>query len=379
MSPQRSNGTGSVWRKANGIWEAALYVNEADGARRRRRVYGKTKAEALRKLDELRREVASGTPITPRHLTLGAYLQEWLNQVAAPRVRASTLTAYRHSVNRYLTPGLGDVPLGRLTAREVRLFLDALLKDGIGARTARYVHSTLRAALEDAMREELIGKNVAKLVRAPSVPKAERRPLAVDEVRMFLKANQEDRLFALLVVLALLGVRRSEALGLQWQDVDLADGTMTIRRGLHRVDGKLRTLEPKTARSRRTIPLPTMVVRALLEHGERQDQERRDLDTRWHESGYIFTTPIGTPLDPDNISKFVKKALVTAGVREVHMHDLRHGCASVLLAQGIPPRTVMEILGHSSLEMTMNVYGHVSLDDKKSALDRLGSLFEEEQ
>jgi integrase len=154
---------------------------------------------------------------------------------------------------------------------------------------------------------------------------------------------------------------------------------MTVRHGLHRVDGKLRLMETKTARSQRTIPLPAPVLATLKAHLTAQERERTQLGERWPSSGFVFTTPIGTPIDPDNCSKLVRAALKQAGVRTVRMHDLRHGCVSVLLGLGVPPRTVMEIAGHSGLEMTMNVYGHVTLDEKREALDKLGELFEEDE
>lgn len=377
--PKRSpNGAGSVWRRSNGTWVGGLYVYEADGARRRKIVYGKTRPDVVAKLADLRRRNENNVPITPNHLTVGKYLQEWLTQVVNDRVRPSTLAAYQHNVDRYLEPDLGTIRLGQLKAREVRQYLDQLKRRGVGARTIRYVHATLRAALEDAMREELIEKNVAKLVRAPSVPRSEPQPLSVEEIKVLFAKNRNDRLFALLVVIAMLGLRRSEALGLQWDDVDLEASTLTVRRGLHRVKGQLMVMETKTPRSRRTIPLPSVVAAALHEHRISQDKERSELGTIWRESGHVFTTSIGTPLDPDNTTKFVQRALVTSEVRKVRMHDFRHGCVSVLLGLGVPPRTVMEIAGHSGLEMTMNVYAHVSMDDKKAAFDKLDDLFREQ-
>ncbi|MGK2928648.1 MAG: site-specific integrase [Acidimicrobiales bacterium] len=181
-----------------------------------------------------------------------------------------------------------------------------------------------------------------------------------------------------MVVFALLGLRRSEALGRMWSDVDLENGWLQVQRGLQRVNGQLAATETKTQRSRRTIPLPRFVVEALTEHRTRQEQERVDLAERWPATGYVFTTPIGTPIDPRNCTRIVQKACLEAGLRSVRLHDFRHGCVSVLLAIGVPPRTAMEIAGHSAIEMTMNVYGHVNLDEKRTALDQLGTLFEED-
>jgi len=373
-----ANGEGSIFLRRDGRWCGALYVTEADGRRVRRRIYGKTRKEVEAKMVELRSKAETGVPLTPVHLTVEAYLNEWLSQVVVQRVRPNTLAAYAFYTDRYLVPDLGSRRLGRLTAREVRLYLDTLRRRGVGVRSIRYVHATLRAALEDAMREELLEKNVAKLVRPPSVVKVERAPLTVEEIRSFMKSTRDDRLHAMFVTLAVLGLRRSELLGLRWEDVDLVGGTMQVRRGLHRIDGKLRVMPTKTHRSRRTIPLPGPVLARLRVHLSQQERERLQLAERWPDSGFVFTTPIGTPIDPDNFSKTVRAAMTKAGVRVVRLHDFRHGCVSVLLGLGVPPRTVMEIAGHSALEMTMNVYGHVTLDDKRDALDKLGDLFEED-
>jgi integrase len=376
---RRANGEGSIFRRGDGRWAAECFVTEAvTGRRVRRTVYGRSPTEVEQKLVELRRKEDQGVATPPPGLTLAKYLEEWVTQVAAPRVRASTLAAYRYQIDRFLVPDLGSKRVGRLTARDVRSYLELLRRRGVGARTIQYVHATLRAALEDAVREEILSKNVAKLVRAPRPPKAEHEPLNVDEVRDLLKSARDHRLYAMFVVFALLGIRRSEALGLRWEDVDLDQDVLRIRRGLQRVDGNLRLLPTKTERSKRPVPLPAMVSRALREHRIRQDAERESLGHNWPDLGYVFTTPIGTPIDPRNCTRLVQKQCEVAGLRKVRLHDFRHGCVSVLLSLGVPPRVVMEIVGHTTLEMTMTVYGHVSLDDKRKAMRQLGELLDED-
>ena len=249
----------------------------------------------------------------------------------------------------------------------------------MGARTIKYVHSTLRAALEDAVREEIVEKNPAKLVRVAGPPKVERLPLSVEEVRALLTSSRDDRLYAMFVVFALLGLRRSEVLGLRWEDVDLGHGSLQVRRSLQRIDGKPVVMPMKTLRSRRTIPLPRVVTAVLERDRDAQAVERRQIAESWPDSGYVFTTPIGTPIDPRNCTRVVQETCSKAGLRPVRLHDFRHGCVAVLLGLGVPPRTAMDIAGHSTIEMTMNVYGHVTLDEKRDALDRLGELFGEDE
>lgn len=375
---KRANGEGSIYQRQDGRWTAAYYVPKPTGGESRRYVYGKTSDEVETKLVEIRNQVRSGAPVAPAGLTLARYLDEWMEQIAAPRIRPTTARSYRDAIRRHLAPKLGRKRLGQLTARDVRHFVAGLNAAGVGSRTAQYAHGVLRAALEDAVREEIIPRNVAKLVRVPRPVKQKREPLSVPEVRILLKSVADHRLYAMFVVLAVLGIRRSEVLGLRWEDVDLERGVVEIRRGLHRVDGKLTVFPTKTRGSERAVPLPPIVLRTLRVHRTKQNAEREALGARWPDLGYVFTTPIGTPIDPRNCTRIVQTACDRAGLPPVRLHDLRHGCVTVLLDLGVPPRTVMEIVGHTTMEMTMTVYGHVSLDAMRSALDGFGELLDDD-
>jgi len=337
---RRGNGEGSIYLRKDGRWTAAYFVPMPGGGESRRYVYGHSAEEVETKLVEIRKHVRAGAPLAPAGLTVARYLDEWMEQVAAPRVRPNTARSYRDLIAKYLVPKLGRKRLGQLGARDVRQFLAALSADGVGERTAQLAHAVLRAALEDAMREEIISRNVAKLVRAPRPEKQERQPLTVDQVRVLLQATRHHRLHALFLVFAVLGLRRSEALGLRWDDVDLDAGVLRVRRSLYRVDGKLATFPTKTQRSARAVPLPAVVVRALRVHQRNQETERLALGAKWPSLGYVFTTPIGTPLDPRNRTRLVQDQCARAGLPAIRLHDLRHGCVSVLLALGVPPRTV---------------------------------------
>jgi integrase len=218
-----------------------------------------------------------------------------------------------------------------------------------------------------------VTRNVARGVRIETPEKVTViEPFTVDEAREFLRKVRGHRLHALWVTVLLLGLRRSEACGLHWSDVDLNKGTVRITRGLQRTGGVLRELPTKTRRSRRTVPLPAVVVQALREHRDRQDEQRAN--TRyWQDTPYVFTSRIGTPLEPRTLTRTFHALCERHGLRRVRLHDLRHTCVSLLLALGVSPRIVMEIVGHSAIEMTMNVYAHVSLDNQRAALDLLNS------
>src|SRR3954452_20006380 len=263
---RRGNDEGSIWKRSDGRWSGSYFVPTAPGGRVRRYVYGTTRDEVHAKLVKLMAQVERGLPVATTQEAVGSYLRRWLSEVAAHRVRANTLTGYRTNIERHIDPHMGRKKLGKLAARDVRLMLDECRQSGLSERSVRYVHATLRVALEDAVREDLVPRNVAKLVRLSTPPRKETRILSADEGRHLLKTTKDDRLAAALVLLLLLGLRRSEVLGLRWEDVDLDRGVVHVRQRLHWLEGRLQLLPPKTRRSRRTVPLPRCGQSSPEEH-----------------------------------------------------------------------------------------------------------------
>ncbi len=371
----RGNGEGSLWKRADGRWSASYFVPQPGGGLTRRYVYGATRDEANAKLVALMGEVARGLPVATTQDSVASYLRSWLEEVAAKRVRPNTLTSYRSNVKLHIVPVIGSRKLGKLSTRDVRSLLAACDASGLSPRSTRYVHATLRVALEDAVRDDLVPRNVAKLVRLSTPPRAETRVLTVDEARLLLSQTRTDRLHAALVVLLVLGLRRSEALGLRWSDIDFDASVLHVRQGLHWSEGRLQFLPPKTRRSRRTVPMPSVCLEALGRHRSRQAAEAEACLHPWPPVELVFTTTVGTPVDPNNFSRTFARWCRDAGVPAVRLHDLRHTCVSMLLTLGVNPRVVMEIVGHAALEMTMNVYAHVAVDEQRLALDKLDGLY----
>jgi integrase len=226
-----------------------------------------------------------------------------------------------------------------------------------------------------AVKWQLLHQNVATLVDPPKITRVEVEPLTSEEAQKLLQALPGDRLEARWIVGLALGLRQGEVLGLWWDDVDLEAGTLRVRRALQRQRVKgLVFIEPKTARSRRTVSLPDPLVDALRAHRSRQLQERLAAGSVWKGSECIFTTECGAPLDPRNDYRAFKKLLKSAELRDVRLHDLRHTAASLLLLQGVSPRVVMEVLGHSQISLTMNTYSHVVPELKREAADRMGEV-----
>jgi integrase len=355
---ERANGEGTIFQRKDGWWVGEAFVLLPNGGRHRRTVYGKTRAAVHEKVTTLVRQAQQGVVAPDTRLTVEQYLTSWLDEVARRTVRPRTYQNYELMVRRHIVPQLGRMRLDRLTATDVRRLLNGAADRGYSPSTVRHVHAVLRVALEQAVRDDLLPRNVARLVQGPKKRSTPIVPLDVHEARRLLDEARDDRLYALWAVALGVGLRKGEALGLGWHAVDLAAGTLRVERTLQRIDGSLRLDEPKTERSKRTIRLPAVCVDALRRHQECQAEERAAADY-WLDTGLVFTTGIGTAIDPRNVNRWLAGLCERAGVRAIRPHDLRHTCASLLLAQRVPPRVVMDILGHSQIAVTMDIYSHV--------------------
>lgn len=372
------NGDGSVWQRKDGRWSGAAYVRTHADRIERRYVYGRTKKEALAKLVDLQSKNDKGVAAGPTKLTVEQFLTDWLAHMKL-HVRPQTWAGYESNVRVHLVPRLGAKRLTALSVRDVRRMVDDLTAAGTSPRMVQWIHSTLRVALGHAVGEELVTRNVARGVRVAQPSKDTlSEPMTVDEAKTFLRAVEDHRLYGLWVTVLYLGLRRSEVCGLHWDDIDLDRRTLRIRRGLQRTGGRLQELPTKTRRSRRTVPLPQVVAEALENHRDRQAKECADAARHcWVDTPYVFTSSVGTPLEPRTLTRTFHALLARHGLRKVRLHDLRHTCVSLLLSLGVHPRVVMEIVGHSAIEMTMNVYGHVTLDSQRAALDLLQAQLDE--
>jgi integrase len=278
-------------------------------------------------------------------------------------------------------PGLGRIPLQQLAPAHVRSFLRAKAEEPgfrgrpLSDRTVQYIHAVLRRALERARKDELVIRNVASLVDPPRVRRAEVQPLTVEQAALLLDAVRDDRLFALYAVALGVGLRRGEGLGLRWSDIDFDNDTLCVAVSLQRLDGELLLTEPKTARSKRTIPLPGACIEALAEHRQRQKEEEAAAPVWLNDWNLVFTTTIGTPLDPQNVLHHFQAVCQKIGLRRLRFHDLRHTCASLLLAQGVDARVIMDTLGHSVIGTTLNLYTHVMPATQRDAARKMDSLF----
>jgi integrase len=380
-----------------------------------------------RKMTKLLEQADQGIPVAAESWTVERYLNYWLDHIVRVERRPRTYQGYEGVVRRHLIPELGTKRLDKLTARDVRLLITRLrescpcCRNGwdaareerrccakplpeccgsrLSVRMVQFVHAVLRNALQTAVREEVISRNVAKLVKVSTPKYKVNRGLTVAQARAVLDAAEGERLYALYVLALCLGLRRGELFGLRWKDVNLvpcgacegegggSDGaecetcagsgiegaTLEVVQTVQRIAGELRFVPPKTDESVRTVPLPELCITALCEHKVRQSAEQEAAGKDWKDHGLVFPSLVGTPMEPDNLRRSWGRIRKRAELNAVRFHDIRHTCVSLLLDLGVPPHIVRDIVGHSDIEVTMTIYAHAALDEKQRALRRLGN------
>jgi site-specific recombinase XerC len=350
------NGEGNIRQRSDGRCEGRAWVFTTDGREIRRSVYGSSWDDVHEKLTALKAKAQMGVRVAGTVHSVADFMAYWLRDIAAPRVRPSTLRTYDWLSRCYVVPMLGSQRLGKLQPPALRTFLNrakdtcqccAQGKDAVRVATGqparccarqprqcceaypsggtiRHLHRMLRAALQDAVVDGLIPDNPARNLRLPHKYRPRFTPLSADEAKQLLKAAHSDRLYALYAVALAVGLRRGEALALRWRDGDLAEGVIFVRQTLQRLGGKLVFGPVKSDDSERVIVLPAPCLAALREHRVQQGAERRSLGDRWRDSGLVFASTIGTPIEPRNLNRHFVGLLDRAGVRRIRFHDLRH-------------------------------------------------------
>lgn len=374
---RRGHGEGSIYKRQDGRWAATVDVGWVDGKRQRKTVYGKTQEAVIAKRNTLLRQIEDGLVVSNDRLTVAKFLGTWLADTITPSDLAdSTKASYADIVNRHLTPRIGQVRLNKLTPQQVQALLNDLRDAGYSPRTVQYAHAVLRRALGQAERWGLVTRNVARLVDVPRprANPAKVHALTVDQARQLLAAAKGDRLYGLYVVVLMLGLRRGEALGLRWSDVELDAGTLRVEQQVIRVPGQGLVVSPlpKTASSRRINHVPGFAVEVLRQHRLRQLQERLSVGERWHEHDLVFPSTIGTPLEPRNLTRHLHQLCKTAGLPPERFHNLRHTAASIGFAEGLDPKMIQHMLSHSSIGVTMDTYTHLVPGLQKDAAERIG-------
>lgn len=372
---RRLNGEGTIsGPRKDGRYVGAFYARTSAGTIKRVYVYGKTREQARDRMVEEQSKAIRGIPAAAESWRLAAYLDYWLENIVRPSRRAATYALYESMTRLYLKPGLGHYWLRRLSVPIVQSFLNAQLGQGKSIRNVHIMREVLSAALTRAVKEELIGRNVARLTELPGRESRDIRPWSADEAVEFLHAARHDPLYPAFVLLILYGMRRGEVLGLRWQDIDLAAGTFAIRQQLQRVGGSLRTGPVKTRAGNRELPIASLAREALLIRQQQQAADREAFGRAWQDTGLVFTTRTGLPIEPRNLLRSFHRICDHNHIRVIKVHHLRHTTASLLKKLRVPPRDAQMILGHAHISTTMQIYTHVDEEARRDALASLNKL-----
>ena len=356
---RRGNGEGTITRRKDGRWEARYYVPTENGTKRKM-IYGKTQAEVRDKLTKALSNRIDGIVYDDENMAVGEYLDAWLKGSVHGTVRRSTYDRDSYLVNNHIKPVLGGMKLKKLNSSHVQSFYRTRLDAGLSASTVHKIHDILRRGLAQAVKWHLLPRNVADVVKPPRPVPTEMVALSADDTRRLLEAAGEYRLEALYILAVHTGMRQGEMLALRWQDVDMENAVVSVRRTLTRNGGKVAFGEPKTKKSRRSIRLTPQAVEALRSHLERQLRDMEILGDRYQDQGLVFTTDTGGPINPSNLrQRSFAPLLKRAGLRHMRFHDLRHTCATLLLSRGVHPKFVQELLGHATIAITLDTYSHV--------------------
>jgi integrase len=376
---------GQIIKKGERKWLVRIFRGRDESGKRRyisKLIHG-TKKAAQDYLNNTLTAISTGTFIEPSPLTLNAYLDKWLETAAKPRLRERSCEDYKEYLKRYVRDTIGTKRLSDIRPLDIQnLYSGMQTEKGLSARTIRYCHAILSSAFKQAVKWQMLIRNPCDAVDLPRQQRKEMNALTPDEAKAFLDASKSEKWYVIFELALTTGMRPEEYLALQWKDLNFEVETLTVRRALvwKRKGGGWTLQEPKTPQSRRTIPLPSSVLQSLREHRRKQNEERMKAGPDYQNNDFIFAGEFGNPILASNlyrrhfqpvIKKLIEESKLT---KKIRLYDLRHTCATLLLAAGENPKVVSERLGHASITLTLDVYSHVLPSMQKSASDKLESL-----
>jgi integrase len=333
-----------------------------DGTKKRQCIISKDRAVVLEKLRAEQSMADKGAPVLRDRRTTGEYLEHWLRYIAPNQLRPSTLDLYGFDTRKYLIPNIGNIPLTQLKPEHVRMMISKMQAGDIGHRTLHRVRNTLSAALREALKLEYVTRNVARLVDPPKYAAPEKTVWTKEQVAQFLEHSKNHKYYPLFMLLLCCGLRRGEALGLRWQDVDFEHDAIHIRQSLILLKHKPVAAPPKTKASIRDLPMPPTVKTALW---------YQRMAANYYKDDLVFHSGRGNPADPHSVIKSFRRLAQRAGLPQITLHEARHTAATLLAEVWPSPKEAQMILGHSSITTTLQIYTHSSQQKKADALNAL--------
>lgn len=377
MARQRKRGirgAGSVFLRKDGRWEAKFKVEETG---KYKSLYASTEKEAYKKLQDALLQQKQGILATGPDQTVKQFLEYWLEDVYKVYARLTTFRNACILVHKHLIPGIGHFKLQKLTTQQVQSFYAKKLREGVTFSRLRNINGALHTALEHARRAKLVSINVCDDIRLPAREEPNRQFLTSEQAHLLLQKVKEHQLEMILILALATGMREGELVGLRWSDVDLEAGMLRINRtvtyvtGYGNVEG-----EPKTAKGKRNIMLPQFVMTALRHHYVMQEKRRLEFGSAWVARDLVFPEKDGDFIVANTLLRRFHRLLKEIGLPRMRFHDLRHSTATLLLSMGVPLKVVQELLGHSSVDITANVYSHVLPSVHKDAMDKMGGFLD---
>jgi integrase len=367
MAKRRDKGQGGISKRADdGRWQASYY----DAQGRRRFVYGATKREAQEQLAAALNDLRQGISLEPGRVTVGDFMERWLRDVKAHDVERGTSAFYADKAT-YITEALGRTLLRSLTGPMVQEMYSNLLARGLSHTTVRHTATTLKAMLAQAARWNLVARNVTEDAKPPKAQRFQPVVLSADEVRQLLAANTEHRMYPAVALAVTTGLRLGELRALPWEAIDPARGELSVTQTIDDVYGGGWTWTmkvPKSERSRRTIALGPTAMQAITQQRQQQRLERMAAGPRWKDTGLVFTSTVGTPLQENKTGQWLTAMQAKAGVPRTRFHDLRHTHATLLLLAGIPIHVVAARLGDDPATV-LRVYSHLLKNTQQEAAE----------
>ena len=389
---KRSNGEGTIFKRKDGRW-CAQYTINMNGIDKRKAVYGKTQKEVKEKLKALKSDSLTESAPHDSEYTLASWMRQWLEDYKKPAVKVTTYQGYWMIYRSHIEKSqIAEITLSQLTTAILQKFYNQLWtsgrsdgKGGLSPRMVRYVYILVHGALEQAVRNELLEKNANQYVTIPGKEHKEIVPMSIQEVEQFLEYCKTERLYALYVLALNTGMRKGELLGLQWQDIDFEKRQLTVIHNLALVahndvdtdeprKSELILTTPKSAKSKRVIPLNDYVINQLRSHQERQSMEKKQYQSIYVNHSMVFCREDGTYIHPRYVLQNFQDILRKAGMQKYRFHDIRHTVASLLINSNENPKVVQELLGHSNISTTLDIYTFLDDETKRNSVSKLGNI-----
>ncbi len=377
MSKRRSNGEGNIRKRKDGRWEGRYTagINPENGKQIFKNVLSKTQAEVKEKLKKALADSQRLDLAKRGKYTVGTWMDVWFENVAKIKVRPSSHQTYKGYIDNHIKPNIGNIPLEKLTTMDLQKFYRKLLtkgrveriesKDqpkGLSAKTVRNVNQVISSAMDFAIAQKIISENPCKAVALPKIEHKEMQTIPAEQLQAFLTEAKATGVYEMYYIELATGLRRGELLGLKWEDIDMKQGIIRVRRQVSRIDGKIVEAPLKTKNSYRTVTISPQAIEVLKQQKAKTNDQ------------YVFPSPNGGPISPDSVNNMLKRVLERAGIPKVRFHDLRHTFATLALQNGVDIKTVSRMLGHFSAGFTLDTYAHVTTSAQKEAAQTMGNV-----